>query len=82
MLQAYVTSGQVLGKHSQAGHTHIDPDVGLGGARGRLLPEEEEVSGEKFQLRPACLGLLDNLGEEELDSSFIDFMNFYNVFHV
>lgn len=50
MLQAYVTSGHVWREHSQAGHTHIDPDVGLRGARGRLLSEEEQVPGEKLQL--------------------------------
>lgn len=65
MLQAYVTSwwGQIRWEHSQAGHTHIDPDVGLGGACGRLLAEEEEVARKELQLCLARLALQDNLQE-------------------
>lgn len=67
LLQAYVTSrlGHIRWEHSQAGHTHIDPDVGLRGARGRLLAEEEEVAGEELQLCLACLALQDDLQREK-----------------
>lgn len=63
LLQAYVTSGrgQIRWEHSQAGHTHIDPDVGLGRARGRLLTEEEEVPREQLQLGSARPALEDHL---------------------
>lgn len=63
MLQAYVTSwwGVIRWEHSQGGHTHIDPDVGLGGARGLLLAKEEEVAGKELQLSLARLALEDNL---------------------
>lgn len=63
LLQAYITSwrGHIWREHSQADHTHIDPDVGLGGARGRLLPEEEEVAGKELQLGLPRLGLQDDL---------------------
>lgn len=65
LLQAYVTSlwGQIRWEHSQAGHTHIDPDVGLGGPRGGLLAEEQEVAGEQFQLCLTSLAFQDNLQE-------------------
>lgn len=69
MLQAYVTSGYVLWEHSQAGHTHVHPDVGLGGARSRLLPQEEQVAGEELQLWLACLGVLDDLWESVVEQS-------------
>lgn len=63
LLQAYVTSGlgQIRWEHSQAGHTHIDPDVGLRRARDGLLAEEEEVAGEELQLCLACPALQDDL---------------------
>ena len=65
LLQAYITSwwGQIRWEHSQAGHTHIHPDVGLGGACGRLLAEEEEVAWKELQLCLARLALQDNLQE-------------------
>lgn len=65
LLQAYVTSwwGQIRWEHSQAGHTHIDPDVGLRGARGGLLAEEQEVAGEQLQLCLTSLAFQDNLPE-------------------
>lgn len=50
LLQAYVTSGKVWREHSQAAHTHVNPDVGLGGAGGRLLPKEEQITREELQL--------------------------------
>lgn len=63
LLQASITSrlGHIRWEHSQAGHTHIDPDVGLRGARGRLLAQEEEVAGEELQLSLARLALQDHL---------------------
>lgn len=61
LLRAYITSGYMLGEHAQAGHTHVQPDVGLGGAGGRLLPQEEQVAGEELQLRLVRLGVLDDL---------------------
>lgn len=59
LLQAYITSGlgHIRWEHSQAGHTHIDPDVGLGGPCGRLLAEKEEVAGKELQLCQACFAL-------------------------
>lgn len=48
LLQAYVTSGKVWREHSQAAHTHINPDVGLGGACGWLLPQEKQIMGEEL----------------------------------
>lgn len=74
LLQAYVTSrlGHIRWEHSQAGHTHIDPDVGLRGARDRLLTKEEEVAGEELQLCLACLALQDDLqgGKKKSDVLF------------
>lgn len=63
LLQAYVTSWwrEIRWKHSQAGHTHIDPDVGLRGAGSGLLAEEEQVSGKQLQLWLACFALDDYL---------------------
>lgn len=61
LLRAYITSGYMLGKHAQAGHTHVQPDVGLRWAGGRLLPQEEQVAGEELQLRLVHLGVLDDL---------------------
>lgn len=66
LLQAYVTSqlGHIGGEHSQAGHTHIDPDVGLRRASDRLLAEEEEVAGKELQLRLASPAFQDHLQRE------------------
>lgn len=50
LLQAYITSGKVWREHSQAAHTHVNPDVGLGGACGWLLSQEEQIMGEELQL--------------------------------
>lgn len=63
LLQAYITSllGNIRWEHSQAGHTHIDPDVGLGGARDRLLAEEEKVTGKELQLCFACPAFQNDL---------------------
>lgn len=61
LLRPYITSGYMLGKHTQAGHTHVQPDVGLRGAGGRLLPQEEQVAGEELQLWLVRLGVLDDL---------------------
>lgn len=51
----------MLREHSEAHHTHIDPDVGLLGARGRLLPQEQQVPREQLQLRHVRLAVLDHL---------------------
>lgn len=48
LLQAYVTSGHMWREHSQAAHTHIDPDVRLRAACGRLLSQEQKVAGEEL----------------------------------
>lgn len=71
LLQAYVTSrlGHIRWEHSQAGHTHIDPDVGLRCARDRLLAEEEEVAGEELQLCLACPAFQDDLQRERKKDS-------------
>lgn len=63
LLQAYITSrlGHIGWKHSQAGHTHIDPDIGLRGARDRLLAEEEKVAGKELQLSLACPAFQNDL---------------------
>ena len=51
----------MLRVHSQAGHTHVDPDVRLGRPGGRLLAQEEEISGEELQLCLAHLAVLNHL---------------------
>lgn len=61
----------MLGEHAQAGHTHVDPDVGLGGARGRLLPQEEQVAGEELQLGLPRLAVLDHLWRSRMEESII-----------
>lgn len=63
LLQAYVTSWRdhIRWEHSHGGHTHIDPDVGLRGARGWLLAQEQEVAWEELQLRLARPAVLDDL---------------------
>lgn len=63
LLQAYITSrrNHIRWEHSHGGHTHIDPDVGLRGAGGRLLAEEQEVAWKELQLRLARLALQDDL---------------------
>lgn len=48
LLLAYVTSGHMRREHSQAAHTHIDPDVGLRAPCGRLLSQEQKVKGEEL----------------------------------
>lgn len=78
LLQAYVTSrlGHIRWEHSQAGHTHIDPDVGLRCTRHRLLAEEEEVAGKELQLCLACPAFQDNLQREKKDNSrFFFYLN-------
>lgn len=67
LLQAYITSrlGHIRWEHSQAGHTHIDPDVGLRCACNRLLAEEEEVAGKELQLCLACPAFQDDLQREK-----------------
>ena len=64
----------MLRVHSQAGHTHVDPDVGLGRPGGRLLAQEEEVPGEELQLRLAHLAVLNHLpagGNGDLVNGFM-----------
>lgn len=61
LLQAYITSGKVWREHSQAAHTHVNPDVGLRGACGRLLSKEEQITGEELQLWLVCDDRLDHL---------------------
>lgn len=65
LLQAYVTSGYMWREHSQAAHTHIDPDVRLRAACGRLLAQEQKVAGKEFQLWLSCDCRHDDLKEEE-----------------
>lgn len=55
----------MLREHSEAHHTHIDPDVGLLGARGRLLPQEQQVPGEQLQLSHVGLAVLDHLQKKK-----------------
>lgn len=65
LLQAYVTSVHMWREHSQAAHTHIDPDVRLRAACGRLLAQEQEVAGKELQLWLSCDCRHDDLKEEE-----------------
>lgn len=69
LLQAYITSGKVWREHSQAAHTHVNPDVGLRGACGWLLSEEEQITGEELQLRLVCADRLDCLQTEKQKES-------------
>lgn len=84
LLQACVTSWRdhIRWEHSHGGHTHIDPDVGLRGAGGRLLAEEQEVAWKELQLRLVRLAVQDNLQmwnqrmlrdcSDRLNDSFLD----------
>lgn len=61
LLQAYVTSREGRRKHSQAAHTHVNPNVGLGGAGGWLLTKKQKISGEELQLGLIWVDTLDHL---------------------
>lgn len=65
LLQAYVTSRHMWREHSQAAHTHIDPDVRLRAACGRLLAQEQKIAGKELQLWLSCDCRHDDLKEEE-----------------
>lgn len=54
LLQAYITSRKLWREHSQAAHTHVNPDVGLGGACGWLLSQEEQITREELQFWLVC----------------------------